>query len=234
MSIFSSSSKLKSQGSVKNKGNIMDGSDFSHVYSGSRYLGSRKGDSSVLDANQANLEYKKKQAEIGAGAYILQYKNPNGDPLKNYVIEQDGHAFVTNDNGEIYFVDEHWMNEKYKEIEEIEEYIRKIMKMCKTDEMGQRLLGLSKQDFVKLCSESGDFSADGKDPSKIYLPDETAKVNCLPSMLTLYPPNSTIEAMAFAKLKAIVRAYMPAIKKAKETKPHGMEKKKTPEIPDDV
>ena len=195
--------------SIKNKGNIFDGR--LSQYSGSKYKGARKGEASVLDGDQSQQRHKNDQIRLGAGSYKVKYMSTTNEPLANTIIEQDGHAFETDADGVINYVDEHYLNEKYKEIMQVESYIRKIMKVAKTDDMLQKLLGISADDMRAMCAADG--TIDG-----ITLPEEL-KINCLPSIINLYPAGSMQEAAAYSKLKLIVSTFLPCIKSAKETRP---------------
>jgi len=238
MSVFTSTSQMTNNSNIKNRGNIMNGDPTEKIYSGSRYLGARRGESAFLDGDQADKEYQKKLAKMGPGGFYVSLKNANKEAVPNFIYNMDGKAYRADDNGDLYLADENWMNEKLKEVEEIESYVTKLMKMCKTDELGMKLLGLSRREFVELCKGvdgTGTHprfsdSTDGSD-GKIYCPNECARVNCLPSMLTLYPPQSQLESYAFCKLRAILTAYMPAVKPASETKPHASTHHEAPTIP---
>lgn len=195
----------------------------SEVTSGTKYLGPRKGDASAMDGTSAVDALRKRKALVGEGSYVVGYFSPadGKTPLPYHVVECNGRAFTTNAEGRITYIDENWLDEEYEQVKFVEEYVHKIAKVCKTNAMLRQILTLPMDEVISLCIPggmigSGKFASTAAENAAIKSIDD---VNCLPSVLTMYPPNSMLEGQAYAKLTMLIRKFMPAVKPREVTKP---------------
>lgn len=187
----------------------------SQIFSGTSYKGSRHGVSSVLDGDAHSKAMNTKLSKIGSAGYKIAYKDLNGNALINQPVEFNKKAFCTNAYGELNIVNEVFINEEYHLNQEIEEYVMKILKRCKTDGILQTVLGLNSDEFEKVVKaydydeRTNTYSAGCPEPLK-YM-KELLKFDCRPSRLSLYVPKSAQELGGFKRLYETIKLFMPVL-----------------------
>ena len=82
------------------------------------------------------------------------------------------------------------------------EKINKAMDYVLTTDMGPYILGLTEEEFKKVCDKKEDLPEELKD-----MPDEIASLNCHPTIIKPMPPTSTKTTNMIAKLRRIVDHY---------------------------
>ena len=222
MSIWSTSGKSVAE-TMRTDSSLYEQYLNTEVVSGTKYLGPRRGEASAMDGTSAVDALTRKKALIGDGNYTVAYLSPvdGVTPLANHVVECNGRSFKTDHMGRINYLDENWIDEEYEQVKFVEQYVHRLTKVCKTNAILQKILCIPYKSVINLCTPGGLVRERVVvTPEEILAVAEIDRVNCLPSVLTMYPPNSMLEAQAYGKLTMIIRKFMPAIKPKSETKPH--------------
>lgn len=183
-------------------------------------IGNRRGESSYLDKDLIAENMEKQQRRLGKGVLRLAYINEKGDPDPDAIIEKNGRIFRPNPKGVFSQVDEGYLQFISKQRREQEEYVEKILSaMVDADDYeASNILQLPYDEFKTMCEEGG-----GGD---IGLPPACAKYNCLPSYLDYLASNDPLYYGGMAKLRSIVKAFLPVIISNSETHTFEMANKK--------
>ena len=148
---------------------------------------------------------------IGSGSANLQVLDDAGKPVTTRTLfNLNGRMHFTDKAGKIRLVDESVLQIARQKRQEVEEYIDSLISYASCDDWSlAQLLGMSDAATKKLCQPNG---------AKVLLADyglnvvdEVDAVNCLPSVMRYYAPNSMQEGMAITKLRMILEAFAPIV-----------------------
>lgn len=181
------------------------------IYNGSSYdkYGSRKSGMYSVQDQQIIEENKQKRTErIGTGSYAFQVIDENGNPANSpQSINVNGKVFSSNAKGVLRFVDRKFFDEELEQIRQQNAYINQIMEMAVyDDDLTAKLLHLTREDFLNLCKANK-----GVDTASGALNAH----DCTPSLLQSY--EGSVYNLAVAKLRSIVKAYLPILSEENTT-----------------
>ena len=162
--------------------------------------GARKGEASILDKDIINSEAKKRSANMGEGAYSVQYYGDDGKPILDGYIEEKGLVFNAVD-GRFRKVDQGYLNDIKRKIDAQNEYINDIMELCVDDHIVSKILGIS------------DIGAelDRNKGTRAIVGDDLIPFSGMPSYLNTLWDKSTQYTAGVAKLRMVVKHFLPIV-----------------------
>lgn len=185
---------------------------------GFKYKGKRIGEWSVLDGDQSLQAYKDEYARMGAGQIGVKYFNPtSGEPYVNKFVNIDGMMYKTNDLGEIVKVDKSFLRKELDLVEKEEKRLWAIVKMFKSDSIMAKALTVNLKLLQKLCDVDG-LQQNGLMEADSPLASTIDKVNCLPSISSMYPAKSQEQNASLMKMFYLAKKFNPIITDPEENK----------------
>jgi len=192
--------KLLNDHDVARKGDLFNNAMKANYYS-------RSGAASFLDRDLLKKQLDNHDAAIGDGSYTIQLLDPRtGAVAQNTPLNFGGRIYYPNAKDQYTIIDKEYLEIQLQKANEQEEYLNEVIELATaSDKSLMTTLGITDYKVLQeLCGKHHKFG--GKD---FELPESIATVDCLPSVMRLYPKESLIFAQAVAKMRAIILAFAP-------------------------
>jgi len=170
---------------------------------------SRNGAASYMDRDLYQKHLDDHDRALGDGSYTIQLLKPGTTEVaENVPLNFGGRVYYPNANNAYTIVDKDYLEIQLQKANEQEEYLNEVIELASaSDKSLMTVLGIS--DMTTLQNLCGDKAKWGTTNNYLKLPASIVSVDCLPSVMRLYPKESLVFAQAVAKLRAIILAFAP-------------------------